>query len=137
MSSQANQSPDLLTRFLVHRHRTGRTHYDLRILLGDSVRNWSMLREPLLRPGEQRLAVEREEMEADAATQRVLYEEAFGRGRTEIWDRGDLALRQESEQHIRLDFGGSRLTGRYELRRTRWYPGNRWLFRRPLPGRPA
>jgi hypothetical protein len=38
-----------------------------------------------------------------------------------------------SPRQISLLFSGSRLAGPYELRRMRWYPGNRWLLAKLPP----
>ena len=119
-----------LTRFIVHRHRTGRAHLDLRLIVGDLLRSWSLLKEPPFRPGEQRLAVERESLPPEAIRYTSFEEQAFGAGRVTTWDEGEVEISGAGPELLSLVFTGTRLSGRYELRRTRWYPGNRWLLRK-------
>jgi bifunctional non-homologous end joining protein LigD len=125
----------MIRRFVVQRHKTGRSHYDLRIIEDDRIRSWSILREPPLQTGEQRLAIEREVLSLDEIRGGVVYEDAFGSGKVHVWDEGDVEVTLELPERLVLDFRGNRLGGRYELRRMRWYPGNRWLIRRS--GAPA
>ncbi len=115
---------------MVHRHKTGRTHYDLRIIHAGVLRSWSLLKEPPARRGERRLAVEREKFTAESIKSKSFEEEAFGRGRVEIWDEGEAEVKAESPKCLSLVFRGIRLSGEYELRRMRWYPGNRWLLKK-------
>lgn len=117
-------------RFVVQRHKTGRAHYDLRILQDDRVRSWSLLRTPPLRPGEQRLAIEREGAPASELDPPTLEESAFGRGKTRLWDQGGLNIRSASPQRLVLALRGAKMSGTYDMRRMSWYPGNRWLIRK-------
>jgi hypothetical protein len=120
----------MLTRFVVHQHRTGRTHFDLRIIQNNILRSWSLLRELPQRRGEKRLAIERESFTAESIGSQAFEEDAFGLGRVRAWDSGDVDLRIVSPKHIFLMFYGEKLSGKYEIRRTRWYPGNRWLMKK-------
>ncbi|MBZ5498711.1 MAG: hypothetical protein LAP85_20125 [Acidobacteriia bacterium] len=117
-----------MARFLVHRHTAGRRHFDLRLIQENVVRSWSMLKEPPERKGERRLAIEREELSVGEISRTRIEEEAFGSGRAQVWDGGAVTVAAASPERLVLIFAGSRLTGRYELRRMRWYPGNRWLL---------
>ncbi|NWG14214.1 MAG: hypothetical protein HXY20_11835 [Acidobacteria bacterium] len=118
----------MVSRFKVHRHRTGRPHFDLRVIEGDRLRNWSLLRQPPVRSGERRLAVERESLAAADLDRRSFHEEAFGDGDVTTWDEGEVSVTLIGANKLVLDFQGTRLNGRYEIRRLRWYPGNRWLL---------
>jgi bifunctional non-homologous end joining protein LigD len=121
------------SRYVIHRHRTGRTHYDLRVALGEVLRCWSLLREPPDRVGERRLAIERESFRSEDIGCTRFNEEAFGEGRVNVWDEGMVEVTPDGEERLTLAFQGRRLAGNYELRRTTWYPGNRWLLeRRPV-----
>jgi len=60
----------------------------------------------------------------------VVTEEVFGAGPVDAWDEGEVDATVLSKRIYRLDFRGARLQGVYELRRTGWYPGNRWLLKR-------
>ncbi len=118
----------MLSRFVVHQHKAGRRHFDLRIILHGILRSWSLLKEPPLRLGEKRLAIERESYSADAINSGIFEEEAFGQGRVFVWDHGEVEVRVLSSRHLTLIFKGGRIAGNYELRRMLWYPGNRWLL---------
>lgn len=122
-----------MARFLVHRHTAGRRHFDLRLVQDDLVRSWSMLKEPPERKGERRLAIEREALSVEEIGRPRIEEEAFGSGRAQVWDRGDATIAASSPERLVLTLAGARLTGRYELRRMRWYPGNRWLLEKSGP----
>ncbi len=94
------------------------------------MRSWSLLREPPSRAGEKRLAIERESFAAVDAGARFFKEDAFGEGKVYTWDEGEVEISGNSIRQLDLVFRGARLIGRYELRRMRWYPGNRWLLKR-------
>jgi bifunctional non-homologous end joining protein LigD len=122
----------MISRFIVHRHSAGRPHFDLRLIQADVLRSWSLMREPPSRVGEKRLAIERETFSAKDANAKVFREEAFGEGRVYTWDEGEVDIFNASARQLDLVFKGTKLAGRYELRRMRWYPGNRWLLKRSL-----
>ena len=118
----------MLSKFVVHQHKAGRSHFDLRIVQEGVLRSWSLLKEPPRRNGERRLAIERESFPIESLGSKDFEEEAFGQGRVSIWDEGEVEVRIKSPRLIILLFGGSKISGEYEFRRMRWYPGNRWLF---------
>jgi hypothetical protein len=120
----------MLSRFVVHQHRTGRTHFDLRIIQNNILRSWSLLRELPRHRGEKRLAIERESFTSESIGSQAFEEEAFGLGRVRAWDKGDVDIRIVSPKHIILVFYGEKVSGKYEIRRMRWYPGNRWLLKK-------
>ena len=74
------------------------------------------------------MAIERENFPIESLNSKKLEEEAFGEGRVETWDEGQVELREASARLLLLTFRGNKLSGRYELRRMIWYPGNRWLL---------
>jgi bifunctional non-homologous end joining protein LigD len=117
-----------MAKFLVHRHTAGRRHFDLRLVQDDLVRSWSMLKEPPTRKNEKRLAIEREQLTQGEIDHPMITEEAFGTGRARIWDKGEITLAIISPGHLAMTFAGEKLRGRYDLRRMRWYPGNRWML---------
>ncbi len=122
-----------MMRFLVHSHTAGRRHFDLRLVQDDRVRSWSMLKEPPLRAKDKRLAIEREDLSVEEVSRRRIEEEAFGAGPARIWDRGEVTVVVAEPKRLVLAFAGEKLRGRYELRRMRWYPGNRWLLEKSDP----
>jgi hypothetical protein len=120
----------MVSRFKVHRHKTGRSHFDLRLIDNDQLRSWSLLKQPPLKRGERRLAIEREIRAAADIDLSRYNEEAFGEGGVYTWDEGKVQISEHEADQLVLDFTGSKLSGRYEIRRMRWYPGNRWIIRK-------
>jgi bifunctional non-homologous end joining protein LigD len=116
------------SRFIIHQHKTGRSHYDLRIVQKGILRSWSLLKEPPLRPGERRLAVERENFPVESLNSKKFEEEAFGQGRVIVWDEGGVEMKAVSPKSIVLVLMGNKVMGTYEFRKMIWYPGNRWLL---------
>lgn len=92
------------------------------------MRSWSLLHEPPLRVGESRLAIERESFTAESINCKNFEEEAFGSGGVKAWDKGEIDIEILSAKQLVASFDGSKLTGKYEFRRMRWYPGNRWIL---------
>jgi bifunctional non-homologous end joining protein LigD len=120
----------MLSRFVVHQHKTGRVHFDLRIIHDRVLRSWSLLREPPCRIAERRLAIERESFTVESIACRNFEEEAFGQGKVQVWDEGEVQVIFVSTKQLTLAFRGNKLSGNYELRKMRWYPGNRWLLKK-------
>jgi DNA ligase D-like protein (predicted 3'-phosphoesterase) len=118
------------SRFVVHLHKAGRSHFDLRIIQEDILRSWSLLKEPPQRPGQQRLAIQRESFPPEALARGMFEEEAFGKGNVVLWDKGIVAIEEASPMDMRLSFEGDRIRGGYRLTRMEWYPGNRWIMTR-------
>jgi len=116
------------SRFVIHQHKTGRSHYDLRIVQNGILRSWSLLKEPPRRSGEKRLAIERESFSPDSIEAAKFEEEAFGMGRVSPWDEGEVEFRVATPRFMVLLFTGGKISGKYEFRRMRWYPGNRWML---------
>jgi bifunctional non-homologous end joining protein LigD len=123
----------MVSRFVIHQHKTGRSHFDLRIVEEGVLRCWSLLKEPPRRYGEKRLAIERESFPAESINNKSFEEEAFGQGRVFAWDEGEVEVTVVSPKILILGFTGSKVTGTYEFRRMRWYPGNRWLLTKSRP----
>jgi DNA ligase D-like protein (predicted 3'-phosphoesterase) len=122
------------SRFVIHQHKTGRSHYDLRIIQKGILRSWSLLKQPPRRSGERRLAVERENFPVESINKKDFEEEAFGQGRVIVWDEGGVEFKVMSPSRLVLMLMGGKVTGAYEFRRMIWYPGNRWLLTKlPAP----
>ncbi len=118
----------MISEYIIHQHRAGRSHFDLRIIQNRGLRSWSLLKEPPIRKGERRLAIERETFPAESIRDASFEEQAFGRGRVSAWDEGTVEVTEKSPRHLALVFHGIKLSGSYELRKMVWYPGNRWML---------
>src|SRR5512135_2989900 len=88
------QAPTLpmISRFKVHRHKTGRSHFDLRLIHNGLLRSWSLLKQPPLKTGERRLAIERETRAPADIDHERFTEEAFGEGGVYTWDEGEVLV---------------------------------------------
>jgi bifunctional non-homologous end joining protein LigD len=120
----------MTSRFVIHQHKAGRKHFDLRVVQNDILRSWSLLKEMPRRPGEKNLAIERESHPAASIDMPVFEEEAFGKGRVISWDEGTVDVHVVSPICLILEFAGGKISGKFELRRMNWYPGNRWLLKK-------
>jgi bifunctional non-homologous end joining protein LigD len=118
----------MVSEFVIHHHKTGRSHFDLRVVQNGVLRSWSLLKEPPGRNGERRLAIERENFPVEAINRNHIEEEAFGVGRVTVWDRGKAEITAASPKLLIMSLTGSKISGKYEFRRMFWYPGNRWLM---------
>jgi len=123
----------MIAKYLVHHHKAGRPHYDLRLIQGNLIRSWSLRSEPPLRQGVHRLAIEMEALSPEDIGKKIIVEESFGAGRAYLWDEGEVEISAVTPGHFKLRFLGKKLSGDYELRRMRWYPGNRWLLKMDAP----
>lgn len=123
----------MVSKFIVHQHKAGRPHFDLRLIHQDLMRSWSLLKTPPCHTGEQRLAIERESFLPEDIHRESFKEDAFGEGRVYTWDEGPVCIARANAMFIALVFMGKKLSGRYELRRMHWYPGNRWLLKMQGP----
>jgi len=118
------------SKFVIHQHKTGRSHFDLRLIEDGLLRSWSLLRPPPQHKGERRLAIERESFSPQAIDAKGFMESAFGPGKVHIWDEGEVEIEGNGTRLLRLVFRGKKLLGGYELSHMRWYPGNHWILKK-------
>jgi DNA ligase D-like protein (predicted 3'-phosphoesterase) len=120
----------MISRFVVQRHKTERSHFDLVLIEEGVPRCWSLLKEPPSQTGEHRLAIERDSSPGEKVHGAPITKDAFGEGKVYIWDEGGLEIKASTPRKLVLVFSGKKLAGSYELLRMLWYPGNRWLLRK-------
>jgi bifunctional non-homologous end joining protein LigD len=109
-------------RFVVHLHEATRTHYDVRLEIGGTLRSFAVPRGPSLDPDDKRLAVHTEDHPMEYLDfEQVIPEGNYGAGPMIIWDRGRVSyLEAPAEEGLRngkLDFwlSGFKLRGRFAL----------------------
>ena len=137
----ASPAPGSSRRFVVHRHRARRLHYDLRFEIGGVLASWAVPRGPTLDPDVKRLAVRVEDHPIEYLDfEGVIPEGQYGAGDVIVWDRGtwephatdDPAAAVEAGE-LHADVHGQKLRGRLILvRRDKNRPGSggseQWLL---------
>ena len=113
-------------RFVVHRHRATRLHYDLRLEIGGVLVSWAVPRGPTLDPDARRLAQRTEDHPVEYLDfEGVIPAGQYGAGDMIVWDWGTFALEladdpagslRNGELKFRLD--GERLKGRFTIVQT-------------------
>lgn len=113
-------------RFVVLRHEPGEAgprelHWDLMLEFGDSLRVWSLNREP--RVGEEIIADELARHRSDYLD----YEGPVsqGRGTVRQFDRGSFEVVRDSPEQLSVNLDGELLRGHLQL--TRDVPNQRWI----------
>ena len=125
-------------RFVVHRHRASRLHYDLRLEIDGVLVSWAVPRGPTLDPRQRRLAIHVEDHPLDYFSfESVIPSGEYGGGDVIVWDWGTwtadpdtpnpAAALDAGELKFRLD--GQKLRGGFVLIRMRWSEGpkDQWL----------
>ncbi|MCK5140028.1 MAG: 3'-phosphoesterase, partial [Thermodesulfovibrionia bacterium] len=124
--------------FVVQKHHARSLHYDLRLEYGGILKSWAVPKEPPLKDGIQRLAIQTENHPLAYATfEGRIPEGQYGAGTVEIWDNGTLEIEKYSEKEILFELKGKKMTGRYilvKMKSTSRFPGeNNWLiFRKTI-----
>ena len=89
VSPVGSSAPGGCGRFVVHRHRAGRLHYDMRLEINGMLASWALPKGPSRDPGERRFAARTE----DHPTEYLDFEGAiprgeYGAGDSICWDWG-------------------------------------------------
>lgn len=113
-------------RFVVHRHRARRLHYDFRLEIDGVLVSWAVPRGPTLDPAVRRLAVPVEDHPLDYAYfEGVIPAGEYGGGDVIVWDHGTWApsgtddpRRAVEDGELHADLRGAKLRGRFVLVRT-------------------
>ncbi|HLJ53847.1 MAG TPA: non-homologous end-joining DNA ligase, partial [Chthonomonadaceae bacterium] len=132
-------------RFVIHKHRARRLHYDLRLEHDGALKSWAVPKGPSLDPSVRRLAVMVEDHPlAYAAFEDVIPAGEYGAGDVIVWDEGTWAPLSEEDlelngraadraitdglRHGKLSFAlhGKKLLGSWALVRKR--DGDDWLL---------
>ena len=113
-------------RFVVHRHRAGRLHYDLRLEIDGVLSSWALPKGPTRDPDERRFAARTEDHPVEYLDfEGVIPRGEYGGGDSICWDWGTFepeltwdpgAAVRSGELKLRLR--GEKLAGRFTLVRT-------------------
>ena len=99
------------TDFVIHEHKAKKAglHYDLRIKIGDRLKDWVFRKIPPTEIGVKRLGFEQPEHNAIWLNFEGIIEEGYGAGELKIWDRGKVDIKIENNDKITCDFEGKKM----------------------------
>jgi DNA ligase D-like protein (predicted 3'-phosphoesterase) len=117
--------------FVIHEHHASHLHWDLRLEMNGALKSWAVPKEPPLKKGERRLAINVEDHPLSYATfHGTIPEGNYGAGKVDIWDKGKYEIKFQDDKKMEIIFYGKKLKGPYMLVRTHYgnKPDKSWLF---------
>ena len=105
------------TRFVIHEHKARRAglHYDLRIKVGDVLKDWAFRKSIPEQVGVKRLGIKQGDHDPIWLDFEGTIEDGYGAGEITIWDKGDLILKSVEDKKIVGIFNGRKISGSYVL----------------------
>jgi len=115
--------------YVIQKHSASHLHYDLRLEFEGVLKSWAIPKTPPKIKGIKRLAVQVPDHEKSYATFEGEIEEGYGKGKVEIWDKGNYSLIEKDNKKIVLKINGKKLSGEYVLLNSK-LSGKKenWLF---------
>lgn len=117
--------------YVIQRHRATHLHYDLRLEEEGVLKSWAIPKEPPLKPGVKRLAVETEDHPLGYEDfEGEIPEGEYGAGTVEIWDKGSYLPLEVAPGKKIIEIRGKKLKGTYALIKIKTKDGRakNWLF---------
>jgi len=112
--------------FVIHLHLSRRKHFDLRLEMDGVLKSWAVPKDPPLKKGIKRLAIQVEDHPLSYASfEGEIPEGFYGAGKVKIWDKGNYDLVERDEKKIVFVLKGKKLAGKYCLLKFR---DKNWLF---------
>jgi len=112
--SEHKKKKDLV--YVIQRHDASHLHYDLRIEENGILKSWAVPKEPPLKQGVKRLAVQTEDHPLGYEDfEGTIPEGQYGAGRVEIWDKGTYVLMEKTSVKRIFLISGDKLQGEYCL----------------------
>ena len=132
-------------RFVIHRHRASRLHYDLRLEIDGVLASWALPKGPTRDPEERRFAARTEDHPIEYLDfEGVIPKGEYGGGDSICWDWGTFEPELTWEPgvavragELKLRLRGEKLAGRFTLVRTGGRGSSRSGREAPRPGREA
>jgi len=116
-------------RFVVHEHHATHLHWDLRLEMKGVLKSWAVPKQPPLKAGMKRLAIQVEDHALDYINFKgIIPEGMYGAGRVLIWDKGTYELIEKTKDKIEFVMKGKKMKGRYALVRFKKAGGKNWLL---------
>lgn len=117
------------TPFVVHEHWASHHHFDFRLAIEGVLKSWAVPKGPPQKAGEKRLAVQVEDHPlAYASFAGVIPEGQYGAGKVEIWDKGELEIKEKTANSIKFLLRGKRLKGEFSLFHPPSFAKKSWLL---------
>lgn len=101
--------------FVVQKHDASHLHYDFRLEMNGVLKSWAIPKQPPLRKGIKRLAIQVENHPLSYAKFEGEIKEGYGKGKVEIWDSGKYLLMEKNREKIEVELFGRKLKGKYIL----------------------
>jgi len=116
--------------FVVQEHYAKNLHWDLRLESGGALKSWAMPKEPFMRKGMKRLAIQVPDHSKSYAKFQGEIKEGYGKGTVKIWDQGNYKLEEKSPKKIVFILQGKKLHGKFALIKTEYgsKPEKSWLL---------
>lgn len=117
-------------KYVIQKHHARHLHYDLRLEKDGVLKSWAVPKEPPLKKGIKRLAVQVEDHPVEyAGFEGTIPRGEYGAGTVEIWDKGAYRSEKWEDDEIVILIDGNRLNGRYCLIKFNKEKNNWLLFR--------
>jgi len=119
--------------YVIQKHDASHLHYDLRLEFDGVLKSWAIPKEPPLKTGIKRLAVQTEDHPMEYADfEGKIPKGEYGAGTVEIWDFGSFKPLKRTETKIEVFIEGEKLKGGYVLIKLKPRKGEKkdvnWLF---------
>jgi len=102
--------------YVIQKHDASHLHYDLRLEKNGVLKSWAVPKEPPIKEGIRRLAVQVEDHPIEYATyEGTIPKGEYGAGTVEIWDRGTFVPELFDKDRVIFVIRGERLQGKYCL----------------------
>ena len=114
--------------FVVHEHHATHLHWDLRLEMSGTLKSWAVPKQPPLKSGIKRLAVQVDDHKLSYATFEGEIKEGYGKGTVKIWDTGTYETIEKTKDKLLINFNGKKLKGKYYLIKFTKTGLKNWLF---------
>lgn len=128
--TKAKKNPEKLV-YVIQRHQSSHLHYDLRLEEEGVLKSWAIPKEPPLRQGIKRLAVQTEDHPLGYEDfEGVIPKSQYGAGEVKIWDKGAYHPLEILPTRRVFEIKGKKLKGKYCLikLKSKDKEDKNWLF---------